>query len=437
MPRLGHKKSRLGCRQCKARHVKCDELKPCSNCARHKVPCSLTNPDSQPSTDGSSGGRSAPTRPKQPATDDTVGKKSSTTSSPSFQIDYVLNPPTVSPGQGTSTSAASGDSSPASQPDQFPFLSRFLHRPEVIEADIWVLDLELMHHWSTEAYDGLSMRDDMRHAWRVEAPKHAVTHTFLMHELLAFSALHKVYQNLDQGPCYYACGIHHQDMAIRGIREKLHSVRPSEAAAILATSTLLTLTVFASTGFEAGCPLAVGSNSAVDDILNIFNLMQGMGNVLTIAHQFVMDSFLAPMLCDPQEDIPAQPLLQEIEQQLPALITFVEDKRDLDASERTAYLEAIANFRPALAIASPLKADNRELRFLFNWSLHLKPTFLTYTRQQRSGALVVLGYYATMFFAAEQYWYLRGWGDRLMRTCCNGVDESWAPAIQWPMSFLK
>ncbi|KAH9877932.1 hypothetical protein J1614_003149 [Plenodomus biglobosus] len=383
MPRLGHKK--LGCRQCKARHVKND----------------------------------------------------STTSSPSLHLDYVLNTPTTSSGEGTSASATSEGSSPASQPDQYPFLSRFLHSPETIQSDIWVLDLELMHHWSTEAYDVLSLRDDMRHVWKVEAPKHAVTHMFLMHEILAFSAFHKVYQNLEQGSSYYACGIHHQDLAIRGIRERLHNMKPHEATAILATSTLLTLSVFASTGFEAGYPLAVSPNSAVDDILNIFSLMQGMGNVLAIAYQFVVGSFLAPMLCNPEEDIPAQPILQDLEQQLPLLTKFMENKPDLSSAERTAYLEAISYFRPALDVAIPLKADNRELRFLFHWSLYLKPEFMAYLRQQKPGALVVLSYYVPLIIAAEpRYWYLRGWGDRLMRTCYNGVDESWTPALQWPMSFL-
>ncbi|KAH0267417.1 hypothetical protein KCU91_g10111, partial [Aureobasidium melanogenum] len=39
-PRLNHKKSRAGCQRCKARRVKCDEVKPaCGGCNRHNVPC--------------------------------------------------------------------------------------------------------------------------------------------------------------------------------------------------------------------------------------------------------------------------------------------------------------------------------------------------------------------------------------------------------------
>lgn len=38
----------------------------------------------------------------------------------------------------------SEESSPSSQSDHFPFLTRFIHRTEQTESDLWVRDLELM-----------------------------------------------------------------------------------------------------------------------------------------------------------------------------------------------------------------------------------------------------------------------------------------------------
>jgi hypothetical protein len=162
----------------------------------------------------------------------------------------------------------------------------------------------------------------MRHTWRVDAPKHAVAHTFLMHEILAFSAFHKAHQVPEQRTEYYSIGIHHQDLAIRGVREKLHNVTAYEAAAIVATSTLLTLSVFASTGFELAYLELSSSQDTIDGILNIFSLMQGMGNVLALAQGYVVDSFLAPMFRGPQEVTPSQPMLQELINHLPTLMSF-------------------------------------------------------------------------------------------------------------------
>ncbi|KAM3414062.1 hypothetical protein BST61_g10721 [Cercospora zeina] len=44
--RKSHVKSRLGCSQCKARRVKCDEKHPsCGNCRRRQEPCAYRNPE--------------------------------------------------------------------------------------------------------------------------------------------------------------------------------------------------------------------------------------------------------------------------------------------------------------------------------------------------------------------------------------------------------
>jgi hypothetical protein len=100
--------------------------------------------------------------------------------------------------------------------------------------------------------------------WRIVAPQRAVAHPFFMHEILAFSALHKAHVSSENRTQYYGYGIHHQDLAIRGVREKLRDVTPHDAAAVVATSTLLTLSVFASTGFELNYPEIPSSQTAID-----------------------------------------------------------------------------------------------------------------------------------------------------------------------------
>ena len=47
-------------------------------------------------------------------------------------------------------------------------------------------------------------------------------------------------------------------------------------------------------------------------------------------------------------------------------------------------------------------------------------------------------YYATMLFAAEpRYFFMNGWGQRLMEACYNSVDKDWLPVMHWPLSFLS
>jgi hypothetical protein len=277
----------------------------------------------------------------------------------------------------------------------------------------------------------------MQHLWRIVAPQRAVAHPFFMHELLAFAALHKAHMFPEQRAQYYGYGVHHQDLTIRGVRVKLRNVTAEEAPAIFATSTLLTLSVFASTGFELNYPEIHGCSNAIDGILNIFNLMQGMGNVLAIAQVHVVNSFMAPILQDPIDPIASQPMLDEVLHRLPGLTSFFENKSDLSEPEKAVYLKVIANMQPCLQLAQSPYTDNRELRFLFFWPMHLQPDFLNLLRQRYPGALVVVMFYTTMLFASQaRYWFMEGWGEQLMKACVDKLGPEWHPAVQWPMSFL-
>jgi hypothetical protein len=278
----------------------------------------------------------------------------------------------------------------------------------------------------------------MRHTWRVEAPQHAIDHAFLMHEILAFSAFHKAHKVPEKRAQYYAFGVHHQDLTIRGVRQKLLNVTPHEAPAIFATSTLLTLSVFASTGFELGHPEINSTLSAIDGILNIFHLMLGMGNVLALAQMYLVESFIAPMFRDSPDAIPSQPMLQELNQQLTTFLPYMESRTDLPESERQTYLNVIGSFNLVLQSAVAPCIDNRELHFLFLWPMHLPQEYLGFLQQRRSGAIAVVMYYSTMLFASQtRYWFMQGWGEQLMRACLEELDESWRPGVQWPSSFTN
>ncbi|USP81795.1 hypothetical protein yc1106_09069 [Curvularia clavata] len=348
-------------------------------------------------------------------------------------------PPSRLEAHSTQPSTISEGSSPESSADQYPFLSRFIHRTEAPQADLWLRDLELLHIWTTEAYDELSHRNDIRRMWRIDAPKHAVTHPYFMHEMLAFAAFHMVHKTQNElRQEYYTFGVHHQDCAIRGLRRNIATITPQEAPSIIATSTLLTLSVFASTGFDAEWAPPDSAPCAIDGLLNCFYLAQGMGNVLALAQSFIKDSFLGPLYRDPPEVTPSQPLLTELMLQTPSLTEYIRNKQDLPENERAIYLTTVACFDPCLSISLPPKVDNRELRFLMFWPLHLSADYMSLLQQRRPGALVILMYYSTVLLAAEpRYWFMNNWGQRVLKACHNLIDQSWVHAIQWPLSFLN
>jgi hypothetical protein len=88
----------------------------------------------------------------------------------------------------------------------------------------------------------------------------------------------------------------------------------------------------------------------------------------------------------------------------------------------------VLQFEPVLLTAIPPRIDNRELRFLFFWPLHLGSAFINALRQRHSGALAILMYYATILVVAEaRYWFLQ---TGMLRRAGRGLDSSRAMARQ-------
>ena len=209
-PRVGHKKSRKGCAQCKKRHVKvschytpryfgltrspanrshsqCNEEAPCSNCVRHGVACSLA------------GGPYVTREDAKPR------RRTSNTSSSSHS---------------RAASHRLGESSRSTSPFGAPYavLTGLIDRP-LADADsskAWALDVELMHHYMTHTkYILPQSRDaiDILRIWQEETPRIAFAHEYVLHAMLGFTALHKAHLEPDQARKLHTYAVDHFDKA--------------------------------------------------------------------------------------------------------------------------------------------------------------------------------------------------------------------------------
>ncbi|KAH7168176.1 alkaline-phosphatase-like protein [Fusarium sp. MPI-SDFR-AT-0072] len=188
--RRSHTKSRKGCTNCKRRKFKCDEVYPiCFNCKRHQTTCSLSE-QTLDSPDQSS-----------------------------------QSPAATHKSEEQETAARCGHASPAKaslaeQIASFPSL------------ELWRSDIELMHHWNTIAADSLSVRPDICHIWRITIPCEGYRHLFVMHGILALSAIHKSFLLPQDRKRYRALSDYHQVVGSERFRSALQSIDSENSMAL-------------------------------------------------------------------------------------------------------------------------------------------------------------------------------------------------------------
>ena len=73
-----------------------------------------------------------------------------------------------------------------------------------------IIDLELLHNWTLEAYKGFGGTESEEVFWQAQLPQMAFTHTFLMHSLLAISSLHLARLSEDRNTLFLNMAANHQ-----------------------------------------------------------------------------------------------------------------------------------------------------------------------------------------------------------------------------------
>jgi hypothetical protein len=101
-------------------------------------------------------------------------------------------------------------------------------------------DMSLLHHWTVAtSHSILPGVPAVNRLWRDVYPEIAYNHAYMMHSLISLSALHIAYVRPSDRRANLHIAAHHHTLALSGFRADTYSIRPENADAILATSTLM------------------------------------------------------------------------------------------------------------------------------------------------------------------------------------------------------
>jgi hypothetical protein len=102
-----------------------------------------------------------------------------------------------------------------------------------------------MDHFITHTWLTLAPDESTRQMWRDIVPQLAYQHEFLMHALLACTALHIAYLNPDQRSEFIIKARTHQDHAMPLFRAAVPSVESENCDAVSVFARLVSMTAFA------------------------------------------------------------------------------------------------------------------------------------------------------------------------------------------------
>ncbi|KAK1777248.1 hypothetical protein QBC45DRAFT_434427 [Copromyces sp. CBS 386.78] len=167
-------------------------------------------------------------------------------------------------------------------------------------------DFELFSHYTTTTYTTLT-RGAHGRIWKIEVPKLAYSHPFLMHNLLATAAYHLAYteQDAEKKKNRVTDGRNHFSLALQGMGEVLRKdgVTPENCHVVFPASTLLFIGAMCGNGpcfNPANNDREQGKTKApmIDELLNIFRTVKGIGTIVNtqqdLLHKGPMGGLFSP-----------------------------------------------------------------------------------------------------------------------------------------------
>ncbi|KIW71378.1 hypothetical protein PV04_03554 [Phialophora macrospora] len=386
MPRRPHKKSRSGCLHCKRRHIKCDERRPrCVHCQTAGLDCTFASHASTPAS------------PVVETESAAAGTAATSTPDPRRQ------------GHGQFSVAPTFSPSEPSDPG------------------LNMQHLEFLHQFVTSTYRTFNDDHEIQNVWKTSIVRMALSHPYLMYELLAISALHLAYCRPESSPWYYPRSTELQTQALNSFNSIQQEVDASNCAPVLMFASLLAVHVLADPSRTVG----PDSNHYLDHVIHCIMLMRNVQKlVIQDWYEYLKDSELKPIFGITQPEKPyriPQPCLNLA--QLP-------EGSDLGEHAKEAYNSAIERLHWLYAVSNVPNETYTTVRWLLAWPIQLTGAYQDQLNQRRPEALVILAYFGVMLHLYKGCWVVGDSGKFLIRAISAHLGPHWRKWMEWPLSYL-
>ncbi|KAI9695061.1 MAG: hypothetical protein M1820_008954 [Bogoriella megaspora] len=303
-----------------------------------------------------------------------------------------------------------------------------------------VNNLELLHFYATTTSFTLSDHPELQKIWQQVVPRIAFTHHFLLHAILAFSALHLARVQPERKISLYNEASVHHSTGLKMFRSIMPNISQENCDACFAFSSIITAYAWASSN-QTG-KLFFSDSSAPEEEFTVewVSLLRGVHALLKAAGQWMMDGPMKSLLKPRHIDLEsARALDPEASTMLTALRQLWESPHaNIDNEDKAALDESLILLQEAygLIASSSVDVDIDNILVVYGWPIQVPEAFLAMVKEQKSEALVLLAYYSLLLNKVDHLWYMNGMSRSLLRSIHNKIGEEWESWMSWPLKNL-
>ncbi|KAI8626378.1 hypothetical protein F5Y19DRAFT_446371 [Xylariaceae sp. FL1651] len=407
MNRRAHKKSRLGCRECKQRHIKCDEQRPtCSHCAITQRHCRYVSSAAAVASPGVR--QEATASPESTHCSDkitTSGFKSNAAAAVSPRTQpRIISRPNV-------TSWTDQDIAKSSAPGT---LVNLYHMEFLIHYKFSISVPEIDNEFDIPA-------TNMVHRKALQFP-------WLLHAVLAISSRHLAMFKPERSSVYFSEAFQLQTQAINIFNSEHLQINESNCAAALLFSSTLGRHMLVDTLAS----LESNESMFLDRYCQYVQIHRGLRAIASDSWQLLAESELWPFMLFTG----VQRSRTGRGKELNDLAHWLRESQGLDQDALEACLEAVNLLQVGLDEIAAGKTRNHQYQMALIWSVCNPARFNDLVLQRLPQALVILAHYAALLHYARSIWQIQDAGPRFLRMICCALGPCYEPQLWWVRNLV-
>ncbi|CAI6098931.1 unnamed protein product [Clonostachys chloroleuca] len=409
----------------------CDEQRPCKNCVRFGVVCSLVLAEQNGAV--SPVLHSSPPAASSPTPTFLTHNETSPAASP-----IPLTGITYDPHAATHVAFAPppsvhtlGSDHVAVSPGWTQGESQDFFSPN------WIQSLQLLHHYDTVVYKTLTRDQRTESLWRYTVPEIAFTNVTeaLLQAVLALSALNYAIRNPDQHSEFIIVSSRFQSLALQHFSANLHNINEHNCKGYFLLATFVFLLTMCSTANAS----ILGKIISPIDVAQSLVLLQGIKTIMSVKSmdQWKADGPLSILLDEDNTSEPKEsgPYLERLKQ-LSDLARKLEGTLD-PINEQTSCILAIETLR-SIHVRYGNDDSPSSPRRVWVWPMTLTQMFIDLISQGHPVALIILGHFTALVRPYESpEWVNRGWSEVVFQAAESSLSPEWKKWIEWPKKSIK
>lgn len=302
-----------------------------------------------------------------------------------------------------------------------------------IASNLNILDLELLHNYSTSTCFTLHSDPMVKTLWRINVPQLGFSYDFVMHSLLAISALHLAHYTPRKKDFYLSQAMHHHQTGLQKATSVLPHVTDENCSALYIFTALTC--IFSIASRQNLGDLILGDEGGVTEVV----LFRGTRSIIQSSQHALKSGVLGPMFIGGsrrdqlrEEQVTDPPQEEDYLNELQRLM----NSTTTDPASLPIYTEAIDDLRKSFAVIYKKASHTYQSTDIFIWLFRLSDEYLQRLRQRTQESLVIFAHFCVVPKRLESNWWIEGWSTHLMTRIYAMLDGEHRLWIRWPIEEI-